>query len=159
MRAGVLIGTSLMAFHIHAQEIPIPEGRRLRDIVEEKYPENFYLGASTNLRDQNEGRAVEGIEYEAYEEMAVSVLTAIAREAGESADTERIAVAHRTGELEVGEVSLVIAVGTPHREEAYQASRYIIEEIKKRLPVWKKERFTDGETTWVEGVPPAEGEG
>ncbi len=115
----------------------------------------LFLGV---VRDQNEGRVVEGIEYEAYEEMAVSVLTAIAREAGESADTERIAVAHRTGELEVGEVSLVIAVGTPHREEAYQASRYIIEEIKKRLPVWKKERFTDGETIWVEGVPPAEAE-
>lgn len=115
----------------------------------------LFLGV---VRDQNEGRVVEGIEYEAYQEMAVSVLTAIAREAGESADTERIAVAHRTGELEVGEVSLVIAVGTPHREEAYQASRYIIEEIKKRLPVWKKERFTDGETIWVEGVPPAKGE-
>ena len=115
----------------------------------------LFLGV---VRDQSEGRAVEGIEYEAYQEMAVSVLTAIAREAGESAGTERIAVAHRTGELKVGEVSLVIAVGTPHREEAYQASRYIIEEIKKRLPVWKKERFTDGETIWVEGVPPAEGE-
>lgn len=115
----------------------------------------LFLGV---VRDQNEGRVVEGIEYEAYQEMAVSVLTAIAREAGESADTERIAVAHRTGELEVGEVGLAIAVGSPHREEAYQASRYIIEEIKKRLPVWKKERFTDGETIWVEGVPPAEGE-
>ena len=114
----------------------------------------LFLGV---VRDQNEGRVVAGIEYEAYQEMAVSVLTAIAREAGESADTDRIAVAHRMGELKVGEVSLAIAVGSPHREEAYQASRYIIEEIKKRLPVWKKERFTDGETIWVEGVPPAEG--
>ena len=115
----------------------------------------LFLGV---VRDQNEGRVVEGIEYEAYQEMAVSVLTAIAREAGGSADTDRIAVAHRTGELKVGEVSLAIAVGSPHREEAYQASRYIIEEIKKRLPVWKKERFTDGETIWVEGVRPKEGE-
>jgi len=115
----------------------------------------LFLGV---VRDQNEGRDVEGIEYEAYQEMAVSALTAIAREAGESADTDRIAVAHRTGELKVGEVSLAIAVGSPHREEAYQASRYIIEEIKKRVPVWKKERFTNGETIWVEGVRPEEGE-
>ncbi len=115
----------------------------------------LFLGV---VRDQNEGRDVEGIEYEAYQEMAVAVLTAIAREAGESADTDRIAVAHRTGELKVGEVSLAIAVGSPHREEAYQASRYIIEEIKKRVPVWKKEKFTNGETIWVEGVRPEEGE-
>ena len=115
----------------------------------------LFLGV---VRDQSEGRDVEGIEYEAYQEMAVSVLTAIAREAGESADTDRVAVVHRTGELEVGEVSLAIAVGSPHREEAYQASRYIIEEVKKRLPVWKKERFADGETIWVEGVRPEEGE-
>ena len=115
----------------------------------------LFLGV---VRDQSEGRDVEGIEYEAYQEMAVSVLTTIAREAGESADTDRVAVVHRTGELEVGDVSLAIAVGSPHREEAYQASRYIIEEIKKRLPVWKKERFANGETIWVEGVRPDEGE-
>ena len=110
------------------------------------------------VRDHNEGRDVRGIEYEAYQEMAMSVMTAIALEAGESVDTDRIAVVHRTGELEVGEVSLAIAVGSPHREEAYQASRYIIEEIKKRVPVWKKERFADGETSWVEGVRPEDGE-
>ena len=115
----------------------------------------LFLGV---VRDLSEGRVVEGIEYEAYQEMAVSVLTEIAREAGESADTDRVSVVHRTGELEVGDVSLAIAVGSPHREEAYQASRYIIEEIKKRLPVWKKERFADGETIWVEGVRPEEGE-
>ena len=115
----------------------------------------LFLGV---VRDHNEGRDVRGIEYEAYQEMAMSVMTAIALEAGESVDTDRIAVVHRTGELEVGEVSLAIAVGSPHREEAYQASRYIIEEIKKRVPVWKKERFADGETSWVEGVRPEDGE-
>ena len=65
---------------------------------------------------------------------------------------------HRTGALGVGEVSLAIAVGTPHREEAYRAYRYVIEEVKKRLPVWKKERFTGGEAAWVEGVRPGERE-
>ncbi len=115
----------------------------------------LFLGV---VRDHNEGRDVRGIEYEAYQEMAMSVMTDIALEAGESVDTDRIAVVHRTGELEVGEVSLAIAVGSPHREEAYQASRYIIEEIKKRVPVWKKERFADGETSWVEGVRSEDGE-
>jgi molybdopterin synthase catalytic subunit len=115
----------------------------------------LFLGV---VRDHNEGRDVRGIEYEAYQEMAMSVMTAIALEAGESVDTDRIAVVHRTGELEVGEVSLAIAVGSPHREEAYQASRYIIEEIKKRVPMWKKERFADGETSWVEGVRLEDGE-
>lgn len=115
----------------------------------------LFLGV---VRDRSEGREVEGIEYEAYQEMAVSVLTAIATEAGESADTDRIQVVHRTGELEVGEISLAIAVGCPHRDEAYKTSRYIIEEVKVRLPVWKKERFVNGETVWVEGVPPDMGE-
>lgn len=113
----------------------------------------LFLGV---VRDHHEGRKVEGIEYEAYQEMAASVLAAIAGEAGELVGTDRIAVVHRTGELRVGEVSLAIAVGTPHRDEAYRASRYIIEEVKKRLPVWKKERFAGGETAWVEGVRPGE---
>ena len=65
---------------------------------------------------------------------------------------------HRVGELEIGEVSVAITVSSPHRAEAYEASRYIIEEIKKRLPVWKQERYQDGATEWVEGmVPPGTG--
>ena len=69
-----------------------------------------------------------------------------------------MAVVHRTGELAIGEVSVAIAVSSPHRAEAYEASRYVIEEIKKRLPVWKKEHYTDGAAAWVEGaVPPGTG--
>ena len=112
----------------------------------------LFLGT---VRNHNDGRAVEGLEYEAYREMGEEVLAAIAGEAEERFGTHRIGLYHRTGVLAVGEVSTVIAVATPHREEAYLASRYIIEEIKKRLPVWKKERYVEGETRWVEGqVPP-----
>ena len=101
----------------------------------------LFLGV---VRDHNAGRSVGGMRYDTYEEMAAEVLSEIVDEAARSAGTDRIATIHRTGELEVGEVSVAIAVSSPHRAQAYDASRYIIEEIKKRLPVWKKERYSDG---------------
>jgi len=108
------------------------------------------------VRDHAEGRSVSGMRYDAYGEMAEKVLAEIAGEASEHLETDRIAVVHRVGELDVGEVSVAIAVSSPHRAEAYEASRYVIEEIKKRLPVWKKEFFTDGEAHWVAGQDPRE---
>jgi molybdopterin synthase catalytic subunit len=115
----------------------------------------LFLGV---VRDHNDGRSVRGMVYEAYQEMAEDVLGRIAEEAEERFGTDRILVLHRVGELGVGEVSTAIAVATPHREEAYGASRYIIEEIKKRLPVWKQEEYVDGERAWVRGhVPGSEG--
>ena len=72
--------------------------------------------------------------------------------------TDRVAVEHRTGELSIGDVSVAIAVSSPHRAESFDAARYVIEEIKKRLPVWKKEHYEDGSDGWVEGtVPPGTG--
>lgn len=110
------------------------------------------------VRDHHDGRRVRGLVYEAYREMAEETLARIAGEAGDRFGTDRIAVQHRVGALQVGEVSTAIAVATPHREEAYGASRYIIEEIKRRLPVWKLEEYVEGEARWVEGrVPSVEG--
>jgi molybdopterin synthase catalytic subunit len=107
------------------------------------------------VRDHAADRAVTGMRYDAYEEMATEVLEAIATEAAELAGSDRIAVVHRVGELAVGEHSVAIAVSTPHRAEAFDASRHVIEEIKKRLPMWKKERYVHGEDAWVAGsVPP-----
>ena len=111
----------------------------------------LFLGV---VRDHNDGRSVGGVRYDTYEEMAAQVLAEIVDEAGRSANTDRVAAVHRVGELKVGEVSVAIAVSSPHRAEAYDASRYIIEEIKKRLPVWKKERYSDGAEGWVEGQTP-----
>jgi molybdopterin synthase catalytic subunit len=107
------------------------------------------------VRDHAGDLPVDGISYDAYEEMAREVLRAIAVEAVEVLGTERVAVVHRIGALNVGEVSVAIAVSSPHRAEAYDASRYVIEEIKKRLPVWKKEHYSSGEEAWVGGVVPA----
>lgn len=112
----------------------------------------LFLG---RVRREHEGRRVHGMRYDTYQAMAGAVLDAIAREAAERAGSDHIAVVHRTGELAVGEISVAIAVATPHRAEAYEASRYIIEQIKLRLPVWKHEHYTAGDSRWLEGaVPP-----
>lgn len=115
----------------------------------------LFLGV---VRNHADGRAVTGMTYDAYREMAEEVLSAIAREAAEILGTDRVAVVHRVGELAIGEASVAIAVSSPHRAQAYEASRYVIEEIKKRLPVWKKEHYVEGEPVWVKGtVPPVGG--
>lgn len=106
------------------------------------------------VRDHNEGRSVRGVAYSAYREMAERVLAEIAAEAAERAGSDRVAVVHRTGELAVGEASVAIAVSSPHRAEAFDACRYVIEEIKKRLPVWKQERYVDGDEAWLDGAVP-----
>lgn len=111
------------------------------------------------VRNHAEGRSVSGMTYEAYREMAASELARIAAEAGSRWGTDRIAVVHRTGALEIGEASVAIAVSTPHRADAYDASRFVIEQIKIRLPVWKHEHFVDGDSRWVPGrTPPATAE-
>ncbi len=111
----------------------------------------LFLGV---VRDHNEGRAVSGLDYEVYQGMAEKTLADISSEASHRFGTDRITVLHRIGELKVGEVATAIAVATPHRGEAYAASRYIIEELKQRLPIWKREHYLDGETRWVGGHDP-----
>jgi molybdopterin synthase catalytic subunit len=115
----------------------------------------LFLGV---VRDHSEGRSVSGLEYETYQGMAERTLATIAEEATHRYGTDRISVLHRVGELGVGEVSTAIAVATPHRGEAYSASRYIIEEIKVRLPVWKREHYLDGDSRWVGAQEASPGE-
>jgi molybdopterin synthase catalytic subunit len=102
------------------------------------------------VRDVNDGRAVSGIEYSAYEPMAARELGDIAREAGQRFSLEDIAIEHRVGELALEEASIGIAVAHPHRAEAYEASRWIIEEVKRRVPIWKREHYADGTREWVD---------
>lgn len=102
------------------------------------------------VREVNDGRHVMGIEYAAYESMAIRELDAIAREAVSRFGTEAIVVEHRVGRLDLGEASVVIAVAHPHRAEAYDASRYIIEQIKRRVPIWKREEYVDGTREWID---------
>jgi len=94
------------------------------------------------------GRSVEALEYEAHEAMALDILTAIADEVAERFDVERIAIVHRTGEVPLGEVSVAIVAVSPHRDAAFDAARYAIDETKARAPIWKAERFEDGHV-WI----------
>ena len=107
------------------------------------------------VRNEHGGRAVESLEYEAYAQMAERKLRQIADEAIARWGTGDIRVLHRVGRLEVGEASVGIAVASPHRAEAFEACRYVIDELKKRVPVWKREGYVDGETEWVPGWTPA----
>jgi molybdopterin synthase catalytic subunit len=102
------------------------------------------------VRDMNEGRAVTGIEYAAYESMAVRELGAIVSEAASRFDTDDIAVEHRIGTLHLGEASVAIAVAHSHRAPAYEASRFIIEQLKRRVPIWKREHYADGAREWID---------
>jgi len=98
---------------------------------------------------------IEGIEYSAYPEMADAEFQRIIDEARGRWPEARVALRHRTGYIRVGEASVAIAVAAPHRAEAYDCSRYVIDETKKRVPIWKKERLASGEARWVGAVQPS----
>jgi molybdopterin synthase catalytic subunit len=102
------------------------------------------------VRDHNAGRRVLWLDYEAYAPMAVSTFARIGDEAAERWPSVRLAIHHRTGRLEIGEASVVIAAASPHRAEAFGACRYAIERVKQIAPVWKHEHFEGGEV-WIEG--------
>jgi len=102
------------------------------------------------VRDVNDGRAVTGMEYTAYEAMAERELKLVATEATALFATDDVVVEHRLGALDVGEVSVAIAVAHPHRARAFEAARYVIEELKRRVPVWKLEHYVDGTREWVD---------
>lgn len=102
------------------------------------------------VREMNEGRAVTGIEYSAYKSMAEAELARILDEAEELFGVSAILVEHRTGFLQLGDVSVAIASAHEHRAAALDSTRYVIEEIKKRLPIWKLEHYADGARDWID---------
>jgi molybdopterin synthase catalytic subunit len=101
------------------------------------------------VRDETGEKKVSELEYEAYDEMAEMEMRRIAAEACDRWTIGRVLIAHRTGKLQVGEVSVVIAVSAPHRAEAFEACRFCIETLKQTVPIWKKEVFSDGTSDWV----------
>ena len=105
-------------------------------------------------RDHFEGRRVVHLEYEAYEPLATATLTAICQEIRERWPGVRPAIVHRLGVVPLGDASVVIAVGSPHRAAGYEANRYAIEQLKARVPIWKKEIYEDG-STWKANTPGA----
>jgi molybdopterin synthase catalytic subunit len=103
------------------------------------------------VRDHNQGRRVRFLDYEAYVPLAEKALALIVHEAQARWPGARMAIHHRTGRIEIGEASVVIAVATPHRADAFAACRYAIERIKQIVPIWKHEHFEGGEV-WIEGA-------
>lgn len=111
-------------------------------------------GATVTLdgyaREWTKGRRTMYLVYEAYEPMALSEMKKLGAQAHEKFDIAHIGIVHRTGRLEIGETSVVISVGAPHRRAAFEACEWAIRELKRTVPIWKKEIFEDGEI-WVEG--------
>jgi molybdopterin synthase catalytic subunit len=103
------------------------------------------------VRSQNQGRQVQFLEYEAYEPLALRALERIVTEAEAAWPGTRLALHHRTGRLEIGDASIIIATVSPHRPAAFAACRYAIERVKQIVPIWKREYF-DGGDVWLEGA-------
>ncbi len=108
----------------------------------------LFAGVVRELSD--DARAVTGLSYEAHEQMACAEFETIAAEALERFGPCRIAAAHRVGDLAVGEVAVAIAVASPHRARAFAVCEFLIDELKARAAIWKKEHYADGASTWRE---------
>ena len=106
------------------------------------------------VRNENKGKAVLYLEYEAYEDMALSLMEEIAAEARRKWPITDLRMVHRLGRLEIGEASVAVAVASPHRAEAFAACRFLIDTLKAQVPIWKKEYYADG-TAWLEESRPA----
>ena len=110
---------------------------------------DLFLGV---VRDNTQERSVNRLEYEAYDRMAISEMEKIADQAHQRWPILRYTIIHRKGTLQIGEIAVLIGVATAHRADAFEACRYIIDTIKKTVPIWKKEVFMDGEE-WVNAHP------
>jgi molybdopterin synthase catalytic subunit len=104
------------------------------------------------VRDFNHGRDVVGISYDLFDALALNMFAKIAGEAFERWGPKlRLHVSHAKGRLGIGDLAVVVAAGTPHRAEAFEACRYVIEAVKHRSPIWKQEHYVDGDSAWSEG--------
>lgn len=102
------------------------------------------------VRNQTDGKPVVALEYQAYEPMAIEVFKQIAQQIRQTwTDVTHVVIHHRIGKLAIGEISVLVAVGCPHRTEAFEACKYAIDTLKHNAPIWKKEHWEDGSTSWV----------
>ena len=104
------------------------------------------------VRNHTQDRSVVRLDYEAYDAMAVKEMEKLATQVGDRWPIEKIAIHHRKGTLEIGDIAVIIAVATPHRQEAFEACKFTIDTLKQTVPIWKKEIFDDGEV-WVSAHP------
>ena len=131
---------------------PIAYERALGHLVDEHCGgQAVFLGTTRRWTD---GRETELLEYEAYEPMAHAELRRLVESAVSKWPVRRAVVIHRLGRVDAGEASVLIGVATPHRADAFAACRFLIDTLKARVPIWKKERYADGTTEWVRGKLP-----
>ncbi len=104
------------------------------------------------VRNQTKGKEVVRLEFESYEPMAIKEMTKIAEKVVEKWNALAVSIHHRVGSLGIGDIAVIIAVSTPHRDKAFEACQYAIDTLKEAVPIWKKEIFTDGEI-WVAAHP------
>jgi molybdopterin synthase catalytic subunit len=129
-------------------ERPIDAAALLEEVAANRHGATvLFVGT---VRDVHDGKPVTALDYSAYGAMAERELRDIASEAIARWPEADVVAEHRIGLLELGDASVAIAAAHPHRGEAYEASRYVIEELKKRLPVWKREHYANGHAEWVE---------
>ena len=105
------------------------------------------------VRDHNDGRAVHGLRYEAYPALAASEGAKILEEARASFDIIDASCVHRVGDLAIGELAVWVGVSAAHRDAAFAACRFIIDEVKSRVPIWKRERYAEGDASWLHPQP------
>jgi len=143
---------------IHTKIIDLAK-ERIRPEDAEEFIASSKFGASIvfygTVRENNENKKVTGITYDAHEAMVIKSFKEIYNEVDEKLKikSKAVFIEHVKGYVGLGEVSIIIAVACPHRAEAYALSRYIIEEIKKRSPIWKKEHYQNEESEWLKGNP------
>jgi molybdopterin synthase catalytic subunit len=106
----------------------------------------LFLGT---VREMTNGRQTVALDYEGYPEMAEAKLAELETSARSQWPVTEVAIAHRLGKLELGEISVAVAVSCPHRQDAFDAGRFLIDELKVTVPIWKKENWSDGTTEWV----------
>ena len=110
---------------------------------------NIFLG---EVRNHNHGKKVKHLDYDLHDVLALKVMEEICQEARDRWGEElKIRLHHSKGRIEIGEASVGILVSSPHRDESFEACRYVIEELKKRVPIWKNETYEDGESGWLDG--------
>lgn len=132
-------------FHVTSDAIDLAVFRReMKDVSC-----GAYVQFDGWVRDHNEGQRVLQLEYEVYEPLAVKEGDKIIAEAVQRFGVSKASAIHRSGLMELSDVAVVVGVSSPHRDEAFEACRYIIDQVKVRLPIWKKEYYANGEAEWV----------
>jgi len=143
---------------LHAKIVDTKE-KKLSIIEAENFISSHDYGASIfftgNVRNQNDNKSVIGITYDSHDALVINSFQEIYNETDQKLNIKdkSVYIEHAKGYLNLGEISIIIAVACKHRDQAYVLSRYIIEEIKKRSPIWKKEHYQNNDSAWLKGNP------